>query len=112
MERRREFRYSTNQDARIVLLGEPDRLLKGYIQNISGRGMQLVAEEPVSPGQAVRVEWDDLLALGEATYCQPEADGNFSFGLHLEQTLTNLDELARLWATLSEESSERVPSNT
>lgn len=102
MERRREFRYQSNQLARIVVLVEPEQTIMGQIQNLSGRGMQVLADVCPQPGSPVRVEWDDLLTLGEVTYSSATAEGGFQFGIHLDQALTNLEELHNLWTALAD----------
>jgi hypothetical protein len=111
MERRHQIRFECNRPARVFLLKEtqPARIVRGHVLNVSGRGMQLATSEPMPVGLPVRVEWDDLLVLGEICYSRISSGGEYSAGLRLEQALTNLDELTHLWRTLGEEEAPVAP---
>jgi hypothetical protein len=57
--------------------------------------MELIAQQPVDPGVAVRVDTDDAIWLGESTDCSPSGDG-FAVRIRLRHVLRDFETLARL----------------
>ena len=62
---------------------------------VSGHMMQLKLPKPVGIGNAVKIEADETLSLGEVSYCRPEGDG-YIVWVDLIQALHNVSELSRL----------------
>jgi hypothetical protein len=104
MDHRAEPRYDLNQPVTITVLGVQEIRMSGRMANVSGRGMQLLTEAPLPYNSAVKVDWDDLLVLGEVIYSEQKNPGAFVSGLQLQEALTNLQELAKLCDVLSGES--------
>jgi hypothetical protein len=95
MEQRSEPRFDENQPVRVTVLREPQRELGGRIENVSGRGLRIVLDEPIADCEVVKLEWDGTLLLGEVCYCEREP-GGYGVGLKLEHALFDTHELARL----------------
>lgn len=95
MERRAGPRYEAGQSARVTLLDSGSDVFTVRIANVSGAGMRLLLERPLAPGALAKVEWDDVLLLGEVRYCEPTSTG-YAAGLELEHALLHTGELARL----------------
>ena len=96
MERRRETRFQANQPVAVtVLAGEAGEKIDARIIELSGHGIRLTASRPVQAGQPVRIDLEDSLLLGEVCYCH-RGDGEYVFGVSLEQAIASLSEVARL----------------
>ena len=95
MERRHELRVTSDQTVDVAALGPDRRQMKGITLNMSGRGISIFVPTAFSPGDAVRIELEDALLLGEVCYCRPHNEG-FIVGLEVDQVLEGLAELNRL----------------
>ena len=95
MERRSELRFEIDRPVRVTGLDASPVRCNGTVRNLSGRGMRLTVPEAIHPGATVRVDADNIMFLGEISYCVPESPG-YSVGLMVEHILTGLDELQRL----------------
>jgi hypothetical protein len=95
MEKRGEPRFDVEQTVRLTTLGEESEQLTAQVVNISGTGMRLLVDRLMAPGLTIKVEWDEILLLGEVCYCQPDPEG-YAIGLELEHALLHTRELARL----------------
>ena len=62
---------------------------------VSGHMMQLRSPKPVGIGNAVKIEADETLSLGEVSYCRPDGDG-YIVWVNLLEALHNVGELSRL----------------
>ncbi len=103
MERRREYRTLTDESALITVLGDnAPAPLQARVVEMSGLGMRLIMDTPVAAGAALKIELHDALLLGEVSYCYPDC-GHFVAGLHLDQALNGLKDLARLNRRLLQE---------
>jgi hypothetical protein len=94
MDQRREPRFVVNQVVTATVLGPKPRAHTVTVQNASGRGLALVLPEPVEIGEALKIEFGDAMALGEAVHCQSLAQG-FLVGIALDQALYGLSELGK-----------------
>src|SRR5512143_989275 len=81
--------------ARISVLGDTQREIRGSADKMFGQGLCLTVEEPLAPGTAVMVEWDDTEVLGEISSCE-QTSGGFTVGMTLRHALLGTKELARL----------------
>jgi hypothetical protein len=106
MDQRSEPRFAADQSVTITTLGERRFQQTAKVRNASGSGLGLVVETEISPGTAVRIEWEDTLLLGEAMYCRRMASGHF-VGVQLEQMLRGLSELRECFREFREEPGER-----
>ena len=95
MNRRRELRISSDQPVRITLLCEPRRQLDGRINDYSARGISIFTSEPVRPGDAIQIDLEDSLVLGEVRYWRA-AERGYVVGIEIEEALHGLAALARL----------------
>jgi hypothetical protein len=99
VERRKELRYQPNQEIRLTVLGDDSHRVPARIINFSGRGISLAVEQPVRTGDAIRLDMEDSLLLGEVAYCQAQ-DGKFAIGVHLHEVIPSLSALANLVANV------------
>lgn len=95
MEQRAEPRFDAEQIVRVTTLGEHSEEFLAQIVNVSGTGMRLLVDRLVPAGMPLKIEWNQILLLGDVCYCQP-AERGFSIGLQLEHALLHTGELARL----------------
>jgi hypothetical protein len=109
MERRQEDRLGLEQPVTVSICGAGEFRVPGWMSNVSGRGMQVRTARELPIGAGVQLDWDNVLALGEVIYCRPVEGGQYLSGIHLEHTLTNLEELTRLSEWLCDDVSQRSP---
>lgn len=95
MEQRGEPRIDVEQTVRLTTLGGQSEELPAQIANLSGTGMRLLVDRHIPAGATLRVEWDQILLLGEVCYCQ-SVDGGYAIGVELEHALLHTRELHRL----------------
>jgi hypothetical protein len=108
MEHRAETRFESEQIVRVATLGEPPEEFLAQIENVSGTGLRLLVDRFVPAGMPLKIEWNQILLLGDVCYCQP-AERGFAIGLQLEHALLHTGELARLARALL---GEALPSPT
>src|SRR5215831_5961516 len=94
MDQRREPRFQADQPVMVSILTEPPVRMAARVTNASGRGLGLVAPQPIPPGAAIRIELDDAIVLGESIYCRSE-QGSHIVGVELDQVLVGLTALGR-----------------
>ena len=94
MDQRREPRFEADQAVNVTILGDQCTRMTAHVRNACGRGLGLSIPCRLQPGEAVKIEIDDAIVLGEAIYCREE-DGGFFVGVELDQVLVGLTELAR-----------------
>jgi hypothetical protein len=102
MDQRCEPRFAADQSVTITALGENQFRQTAKVRNASGSGLGLVVETEISPGTALRIEWEDAFVLGEVMYCRPMENGHF-VGVQLEQMLHGLSDLRRRFRAFREE---------
>ena len=95
MERRRELRIACYQRAGLTELTKTPRRIACRVVELSGRGMRIVADEPIQPGPAVSIESSDWIAFGEVCYARREYS-HYAMGLQLDQAISGLRELDAL----------------
>ncbi|HEV2172110.1 MAG TPA: hypothetical protein VGR71_01010 [Nitrospira sp.] len=103
VDQRSQLRIDTNEPVFVTLLGESEIRLVGRITNYSHQGMGLHIREPAPIGGAVKIEWGNVLLLGDVCHCQADREG-FAIGLWLEHALYNMRELIELARRLLDES--------
>jgi len=64
------------------------------VADFSGSVLKLIANAPIAPGTAIKIEMEDSMILGEAVYCREESK-RYVVGVELNQVLTGLAELGR-----------------
>jgi hypothetical protein len=78
-------------------LPNAERLEKGHVLNISGKGMRILVDRPLPSGTLLEVNREGTLLLGEVCYCHHLPGGNqFTVGLQVEHSLSNTIEMALL----------------
>ena len=108
MERRRDLRINSDQAVRVTVLGKIRNQTQGRAIDISGSGIRIVVPCSFVPGDAVRIDTEDAMLLGDVCYCSAR-EGDFVIGVALDQALNGLADLARLnEALLLESGGERV----
>lgn len=99
MDRRSDVRVTWDRAARVTALSGDGRQMQARTLDVSGRGVRILAPEPLEPGDAVKIEIDDALLLAEVCYCLPNEAG-FMVGVEIDQALNGVSDLARLNRTL------------
>ena len=107
MDRRREVRVTADQIVKVTALGEDRQKMDGIVVDLSGCGLRLLLPDPVEPGDALKIELEDSLLLGEVCYCSPQ-DFGYMAGIEVDQVLSGLADLARLNRALFEDTPARV----
>jgi hypothetical protein len=95
MEKRAGVRFPAGQSVRVTLLSHPPDQFSARVVNLSGKGMRLLLDRPISPGAPLKIEWVETLLLGEVCYCEA-VEGGYAAGLELQHALLQTSELARL----------------
>ncbi|MFN7920869.1 MAG: PilZ domain-containing protein [Bryobacteraceae bacterium] len=114
MERRSDARKRVEIPAKLTVLGDLTYAIEAVVENRSGNGMRLrlghgVARE-IAVDTAVRVDFEDSLALGEVCYCQSTGDG-YALGVQIEQTLSHLSGVEALMRRFgADDSLPRAPA--
>ena len=93
MERRREPRIQSFETVRLTVLDDNGYSTAANALQLSAHGMRLVVDRPIAVTAVVKVEGDDWMALGDVCYCRQERS-HYSVGLHLDQALMGLEDLA------------------
>ncbi|MBI2685653.1 MAG: PilZ domain-containing protein [Acidobacteria bacterium] len=100
MEKRTTPRIPVNARAVVQTLGGAPETngqpVKVAIVDASHRGMRLQSEIAMKPGDAVKIEIEEAMFLGELCYCTPRTGGGFHIGVVTEQCLTGLSSLQHL----------------
>lgn len=81
--------------ARVTLIGVEAQELYGEVRRIEGRRTEFVTDTPIQPGQVLKLEWGEMLLLGEVRACRPE-DCRYSILVEMEHSVRSTQELARL----------------
>jgi hypothetical protein len=95
MEYRREPRFETNQPVTVTNLEHPASRFPGHLVNFSNQGIRLCMAARLTPGTAVKVQWDGTMLLGEVIHCRPSEEGYYA-GLRLEDALYDTEALAAM----------------
>ena len=95
MERRREPRIACYQRAWLTVLGTQPRSIPCYAVELSGHGLRIVLDEPLTVNAAISVETGDWMAFGEVCYSRHEYS-HYVAGLELDQVMMGLRELDAL----------------
>ncbi len=102
MEQRQESRFTLGEVIRITLLDPAGEVVEGRVTDVSPRGLGVELPRAVNPGTAVRINLADAFVLGEAIHASPRGDSYYC-GLHLDQALTGLAQLARIVQAFEED---------
>jgi hypothetical protein len=107
MEQRKQPRLEVNQTLTVTILGEGSDSASrpAVVRNASGVGLGLEMAGPVSPGAALKIEFEDSLMLGEVVYTRP-LEKSTMVGVRLRETLRGFAELARVCQEYSAEPEE------
>ena len=112
MERRRETRFTVNQQAQLTILNARKETLQAHLVEASGKGMRFRTCRALPAGTAVKVELGDALLLAEVIFSardsEPEAEvESFVTGVKIDQVLAPLSELMSLHRSLLAEQTPR-----
>jgi PilZ domain len=113
MERRKEPRLRLKQPVILTLLeAKSRRFIEACVTDISGGGVQLRVPMPLPCGATIEIEGGNTLILGEVCRCEP-ADGAYTVGVQVSQTLPSLMEVELLNRSLiGEEKAPKVESDS
>jgi len=95
MNSRHEPRFRVDQRVTVTVLGDVERGIDGRIVNVSAKGVCVDVDQPLSAGSAIKIEFADMLVLGEVVYGRTLA-GHFHIGVALKEILYHSAELAAL----------------
>lgn len=112
MERRRETRFTVNQQAQLTTLNARKETLQAHLVEASGKGMRFRTNRALPAGMALKVELGDALLLAEVIFSRPVCEtGEESFvtGVKIDQVLAPLSELMSLHRSLLAERSAPAP---
>jgi hypothetical protein len=90
---RERFQIQSHQSAQVTPLEGACLPVGGQILSLSGKDMELIVDQPLAPGTAVRVQARNWLMLGEVLYCSREHSLHKT-RLRLEHALPGVRELA------------------
>ena len=106
-------RQPVEQEVRLWVIGETETGQQAHIEELSGIGARLRTPVRIPLGAAVRVEWDELMYLGECVHCAGPQDGSYVAGIHFEQVLECVGDIRRMMESLMAENwIERPVSGT
>ncbi|MBM3787607.1 MAG: hypothetical protein FJW30_24895 [Acidobacteria bacterium] len=111
MDRRTHPRIEVNQPARLTLLSGASATFDVRIVDAHERGMRVYTSAPLPLHQPVKVEYGDLLVLGDVCHCGEAGPGGpftHSVGLMIHEVLAGLADLRPLLEALQKEES-RLP---
>jgi hypothetical protein len=86
MERRKYIRFTSDQQAVIVLLEQERCCLAGKIKDFSERGLRVEVPEKLRIGALVKIEVSDALLFGEVMHIQSQ-EAQFLAGFRIEEVL-------------------------
>jgi hypothetical protein len=87
------FPIESYQSAQVTQLGGSCPPVGGHVLSLIGIDMELVLDQPVAAGTAVRVETHNWMMLGAVLYCARERTRH-KIRVRLEHALPGLHELA------------------
>jgi hypothetical protein len=79
----------------LTILGEPSAPCEGHVSSRTCAAIGLHSLVPARPGQAVKIERQASLFLGEVRACRPLDDG-YALDIEIEHALYDTAGLARL----------------
>jgi len=79
---REELRIDSSARVTATILGNPDVKVACRITNFSRSGMCIEVHQQISPGSAVKVDWDSHFLVGRVQRVVP-AGSDYSVGLQL-----------------------------
>ena len=87
-EQRRERRYLVDQVAEIIRPYGPAWRVR--IRDISTRGMQVVADQPVCAGPEIRIRWNGRMVKGTVRYKSSQDSRSYRIGVELDTPSSSL----------------------
>jgi hypothetical protein len=84
MNRRSRTRFKTDLTAVVTCSDSPGVKLKARLADLSVHGLSLIMKEELSIGSAAKVQWGDVIFVGELIYCKPQGT-EFLVGLKVEE---------------------------
>jgi hypothetical protein len=93
-----------NQPVEFTVLGRSESKSISHIAKASTYSVELSSDRSAQPGDAVKIEKNASLFLGEVSFCRPAGE-RFVIGVELRHALYNTNDLARLAKRLLEATS-------
>lgn len=84
MNRRSRTRFKTDLTATITCSDLPGIQTKGRLADLSVHGLSLIVNKELNIGSAAKVEWGNVVFVGELVYCQSHGN-EFLVGLKVEE---------------------------
>ena len=111
-DHRAEHRFSVSQRVSVTLIGGPECRLSAVVRNVSRKGMSLELDCVLNTGNAVKVEWDDRVLLGNIKHLH-QRGGSTILGVELFSTWESfLEEILSRHAQEVEKSHQDLQSLT
>ena len=83
MNRRSRTRFKTDLTATVTCSDTPGLTTKARLADLSVHGLSLIVDKELSIGAAAKVQWGNVMFVGELVYCQPHGD-EYLVGLKVE----------------------------
>jgi hypothetical protein len=87
------FSIQPHQSVQVTLLAGPCPAVGGHVLSLIGIDMELLLDQPVATGTAVRVDTQNWMMLGAVLYCAGER-ARYKIRVRLEHALPGLRDLA------------------
>jgi len=94
----RYLQHRINRELRLTLLGFGEAKIKGWILAVSSRGLDLLVQRAIQPGQPLKAEVEDYVLLGEVS-AVASLGGAYRVWLEVEQFVHTTSTTPN-WATL------------
>ena len=92
---KQRFQVQGSESAEVTPLAGACATVSGHLLSLAGRDLELILDQTIAPGAAVRVQARDWLMLGEVLYCAP-VHSRHRVRLRLEHALPSPRALADL----------------
>jgi hypothetical protein len=84
MNRRSRTRFRTDITAIVTCSDAPGEQIRARLADLSVHGLSLIVNKELSIGSAAKVQWGDVVFVGELIYCKPQGK-EFLVGLKVEE---------------------------
>ena len=103
MDLRREPRFPSQAAARVrALTGEGSESSEGRLQDVSGRGVRILVNQPFAVNTPVRIDVGERLLLGDVCYCREEGE-RYEIGVSLSHAILEMSPLTKLMEHLQKD---------
>ena len=79
-----------------VLRLSDETAIPAQVVEVSAKGARVELDRQLPEGTYVRLTLQEQIVFGHVCYCVPGREQEFAVGVHLEQTLSSVEDLAKL----------------